>query len=598
MSSQQRQSIRVGGASGFWGESDMAVPQLLAAGDVDYLVFDYLAEITMSIMARARAADSGQGYATDFVTAALKPHLRQIAASGVKVISNAGGVNPQACGAAVRELVRASGLDLSVAVITGDDLTGRLADFAGYTAMDTGAAFPEAAKVASANAYLGAFPIAEALARGADIVITGRCVDSAVTLGACIHAFGWTRDDHDRLAGGSLAGHIIECGPQSTGGNFTDWDSIPDVETIGYPIAEIRADGSFDLTKPAGAGGAVTTATVGEQMLYEIGDPQAYMLPDVVCDFSAVTLTQTGPARVTVAGARGLPAPDAYKVSLTWSDGWRAGALWFFVGEDAAVKARAFGVAGVGRARSKLRAMNAPDFDETLIEVLGDESHYGDFARQQGAREVVLKVAAKHQDARAAGLLLKEITGLALSAPPGLTLFSGGRPKPSPVVRLFSFLVEKRKLPIDLDLDGTHIALGAETGQAFDRAALNRPAAPAAQASGERLVDVPLIRLAQARSGDKGDNANIGVLPRRPEYAAWIWRALTEQVVAERFAHFLKGPVERYHLPGTGSINFLLHQALGGGGVASLRNDPQGKTYAQVLLQTPVAIPASLVEAL
>ncbi|MGB3864715.1 MAG: acyclic terpene utilization AtuA family protein [Xanthobacteraceae bacterium] len=597
MSSQQRQSIRVGGASGFWGESDMAVPQLLAAGNVDYLVFDYLAEITMSIMARARATDPAKGYATDFVTAALKPHLRKIAEAGVKVISNAGGVNPQACGAAVRELVKASGLDLSVAVITGDDLIDRLSDFADCTAMDTGAAFPEPAKVASANAYLGAFPIAEALARGADIVITGRCVDSAVTLGACIHAFGWTRDDYDRLAGGSLAGHIIECGPQSTGGNFTDWQSIADVETIGYPIAEIRADGSFDLTKADGTGGAVTTATVGEQMLYEIGDPQAYMLPDVICDFSAVTLAQTAPTRVRVAGARGRPASDTYKVSLTWSDGWRAGALWFFIGEDAAAKARAFGNAGIGRARAKLRAMNVPDFDDTLVEILGDESHYGDFARPQNAREVVLKVAVKHQDPRAAGLLLKEVTGLALSAPPGLTLFSGGRPKPSPVVRLFSFLADKQKLPIDLDLDGTHNALGAESGRAFDRAALPRPAPPSLPTSSERLIEVPLIRLAQARSGDKGDNANIGVLPRRPEYAAWIWQALTEQVVAERFAHFLKGQVERFYLPGTGSINFLLHHALGGGGVASLRNDPQGKSYAQVLLQTPVAIPASLVEA-
>lgn len=597
MSGQQRQSIRVGGASGFWGESDMAVPQLLAAGNVDYLVFDYLAEITMSIMARARAANPAQGYATDFVTAVLKPHLPKIAKAGVKVISNAGGVNPRACGAAVRELVKALGLDLSVAVITGDDLVDRLADFADCTAMDTGAAFPEATKVASANAYLGGFPIAEALSRGADIVITGRCVDSAVTLGACIHAFGWTRDDCDRLAGGSLAGHIIECGPQATGGNFTDWDSIADIDTIGYPIAEIRADGSFDLTKAEGTGGAVTTATVGEQMLYEIGDPQAYMLPDVVCDFSAVTLAQRGPGRVSVSGARGAPAPDTYKVSLTWGDGWRAGALWFFIGEDAAAKARTFGSAGIARARAKLRAMNAPDFDETLIEVLGDESHYGDFARRQDAREVVLKVAAKHQDAHATGLLLKEVTGLALSAPPGLTLFSGGRPKPSPVVRLFSFLAEKRKLPIELDLDGAHIALATETGRAFDRNALRRPAAPETPASGERLVEVPLIRLAQARSGDKGDNANIGVLPRRPEYAPWIWQALTERVVAERFAHFLKGPVERFYLPGTSAINFLLHHVLGGGGVASLRNDPQGKSYAQVLLQTPVAIPASLVEA-
>jgi Acyclic terpene utilisation family protein AtuA len=597
MKNPAKQSIRVGGASGFWGESDMALPQLLAAGGLDYIVFDYLAEITMSIMARARAADPAQGYASDFVTAALRPCLRQIAASGVKIISNAGGVNPEACGRAVRELVKAAGLQLKVAVVTGDDLMGRLDELAGSKAMDTGAPFPELGKVASVNAYLGAFPIAEALSRGADIVITGRCVDSAVTLAACIHAFGWTRTDWDRLAAGSLAGHILECGPQATGGNFTDWRAVADsIDEIGYPIAEIRADGGFDVTKPEGTGGAVTVATVGEQMLYEIGNPRAYILPDVVCDFSDVRLMQKGPSLVSASGARGRPAPESYKVSLTWNDGWRAGALWFFIGEDAADKARSFGEAAIKRARRKLRSQNAPDFDEVLLEMHGDESHYGAFAQRMRAREVTLKIAAKHQDARAAGLLLRESTGLGLATPPGLAMFAGGRPKPSPVVRLFSFLVDKSRLPISLDLDGENIALGSESGQPFDAAAL-RPVAPPA-VEDEKLVEVPLVKLANARSGDKGDNSNIGVLPRRPEYSPWIWRSLTEAVVAERFAHFLKGRVERFYLPGTGAINYLLHDVLGGGGVASLRNDPQGKSYAQVLLQTPIAVPRSVAEAL
>lgn len=597
MSAADRQFVRIGGASGYWGESDMALPQLLAAGGMDYIVFDYLAEITMSIMARARAADPDQGYAGDFVSAVLKPNLQAIAASGAKLISNAGGVNPQACGAAVRALIEAAGLDLRVAVVSGDDLMPRLGEFSGSLSMDTGAAFPELAKVASANAYLGAFPIAEALRRGADIVITGRCVDSAVTLGACIHAFGWTRDDHDLLAGASLAGHILECGPQATGGNFTDWrEVVSTLGDVGYPIAEVRPDGSFEITKPEGSGGAVTVGTVGEQMLYEIGDPKAYVLPDVVCDFSEVRLEQTGAARVRVSGARGRPATDTYKVSLTWNDGWRAGALWFYVGEEAADKARSFAETAVGRARRKLQTMKAPDFDEVLIEVLGDESHYGSFAQRRDSREVVLKLAAKHQNKLAAGLLLKETTGLGLAAPPGLTGFAGGRPKPSPVVRLFSFLAPKPLLPISLDMDGERIPLGCENGQPFDRASLAREAPPPVQ--GDDLVEVALVRLAQGRSGDKGNNANIGILPRRPEYAPWIWRSLTEEVVAARFAHFLAGPVERFYMPGTGAINFLLRDVLGGGGVASLRNDPQGKTYAQVLLQTPVAVPRSIAEAL
>ncbi|MCG8443818.1 MAG: DUF1446 domain-containing protein [Caulobacterales bacterium] len=597
MTQRLRDAIRIGGASGYWGESDMAVPQFLAEGGLDYIVFDYLAEITMSIMARARANDPAQGYASDFVTSVLAAHLKAIAASGVKIISNAGGVNPEGCGAAVRALVEAAGLDVSVAVVTGDDLMPRLAEFSANTEMFSGAPFPDLDKAASANAYLGAFPIAQALARGADIVITGRCVDSAVTLGACIHAFGWTREDHDRLAGGSLAGHILECGPQATGGVFTDWREVAaGLGEVGYPIAEIRADGSFDVTKPAGSGGAVTVAAVGEQMLYEIGDPRAYILPDVVCDFSEVRIQQTSADRVTVAGARGRPAPDTYKVSLTWNDGWRAGTLLFFVGEEAGDKARSFGEAAVGRARAKLRAMNAPDFGEVLIEVHGDESHYGAFARRADAREVTVKIAAKHADARAAGLLLKEIAGLALAAPPGLTLFAGGRPKPSPIVRLFSFLVPKSALPVRLHLDGEVIALGAEPGAPFDPADIV-PSEPE-PAIGDDLVEAPLIRLAYARSGDKGDKANIGVLPRRPDAAPWIWRSLTEEVIAKRFAHFLKGPVERFHLPGTGAMNILLHDVLGGGGVASLRNDPQGKGYAQILLDQPIAVPKSLAETL
>ncbi len=396
-------SIRIGGASGYWGESDMAVPQLLAAGGLDVIVFDYLAEITMSILARARRKDPAKGYATDFVSEAMQPHLAEIARQGVKIVSNAGGVNPQACAAAVRALIGEQELDLSVAVVLGDDLADRAGELAGETEMFTGDAFPALEALASINAYLGAFPIAAALAEGADIVITGRCVDSAVTLGACIHAFGWARDDWDRLAAGSLAGHILECGPQAAGGNHTDWQSVADsLADVGYPIAEVAADGGFEVTKPAGSGGAVTVGTVGEQMLYEIGDPQAYLLPDVVCDFSNVTLRQAGPDRVRVEGAIGRAAPDRYKVSATYGDGFRAGAVWFFYGEEAGGKARSFAETAIARAQHSLRNRNAPDFDETLVEVIGDESHYGAEAGVAGSREVAVKRGAPAlQDAHA-----------------------------------------------------------------------------------------------------------------------------------------------------------------------------------------------------
>jgi len=602
--SAQDRIIRIGGASGFWGESSLATEQLLGNGSLDYLVYDYLAEITMSIMARARAADPALGYAVDFVTTALRPNLAEIARQGVKVISNAGGVNPGACAAAVRQLVKAAGLDLRVAVVCGDDLLPRAAQLASSNPLEmfSGEPFPPVDRLASINAYLGAFPIAEALDAGADIVITGRVVDSAVTLGACIHAFGWGRSDFDRLAGGSLAGHILECGPQATGGNFTDWElAAAGYADIGYPIAEVAADGSFVCTKPAETGGLVTQHTVGEQMLYEIGDPQAYVLPDVVCDFSGVELEQHAADRVRVSGARGYPPPAEYKVSATWADGFRGGLVWFFCGFEADRKARAFADAALQRARRRLSAAGLPDFTETCVELIGDESSYGDRRAVSGSREVAVKIAGRHPESKALVILVQEITGLALGGPPGLTGFAGGRPKPSPVIRLYSFTRPRDEVPIQIEQDDRSWEHQAPPGAvAFDPEQIVRPPPPEpVDHEGERET-VPLIRLALARSGDKGDKANIGVIARRPEFLPWIWDALTEEAVAGAFAHFLDGraarPVERYFLPGSHAINFLLHGVLGGGGVASLRNDPQGKTYAQLLLDYPVRVPGALVE--
>ncbi|GIS87391.1 MAG: hypothetical protein CM1200mP18_01010 [Gammaproteobacteria bacterium] len=429
----------------------MATPQLLAAGGLDYIVYDYLAEITMSIMARARARDQNRGFATDFVDAVLKPHLADIAAQGVKLISNAGGVNPQACAAAVTHLIDGVGLDLTVAVVTGDDLMADKAVFAqrGFTEMFSDQDFPDPEATASINAYLGAFPIAQALALGADIVITGRCVDSAVTLGACIDAFGWKPDEFNRLAGGSLAGHILECGPQATGGNFTDWHEVAgSLVDIGYPIAEVSADGSFVCTKPENTGGQVTVATVAEQVLYEIGDPQAYVLPDVVCDFSDIQIEQQGPNRVLVRGAVGYTAPAAYKVCATYADGFRGGQLLTFNGFNARSKAGVFADAAIARAKKQIKDQQLGDFTETSIETLGGVpenflgSHVGNY------QEVTLKIAARHPSAVGIGVLLKEITGLGLATPPGLCVFAGGRPKPSPVIRLFSFLLSKQEVSV------------------------------------------------------------------------------------------------------------------------------------------------------
>ena len=595
--------LRIGGASGFWGDAARATPQLLNSDGLDYIVYDYLAEITMSIMARARAKDATRGYALDFVSAAMKPNLGLIAERGIKVVSNAGGVNPTACAQALRAVIQEQGLDLKVACIVGDDLMDSKEQLqaAGVTEMFSGESFPPLDKLQSINAYLGAFPIARALELGADIVVTGRCVDSAVTLGACIHAFGWGRDDVDQLAMGSLAGHILECGPQATGGNFTDWDQVPGMVDMGYPIAEISSDGSFICTKPDNTGGLVNVGTVSEQMLYEIGDPQAYLLPDVVCDFSTASIEQVGDNRVLVSGATGRPAPDTYKVSATYADQFRGGTYMTFYGIDADRKARALGEAVFAAAGNAFKAFDMPAFSETSIEILGTESHYGQFSEVDGSREVVMKIAAKHPDMMGIGIMLKEAVGLGLATPPGLSGFAGSRPSPSPVVRLFSCLIPRSQVRVQILLGEQTIACDEVHGEALDIGNIPRPATPAAE-SYEDMVEVPLIALAWGRSGDKGNKANIGIIARDPQYLPYICNTLTEQLVTDRFAHFLDntevGNVERFTLPGSNAINFLLHDVLGGGGVASIRNDAQGKGYAQLLLSCPVPVPAAIAEKL
>jgi hypothetical protein len=595
--------LRIGGASGFWGDAARATPQLLDSDGLDYIVYDYLAEITMSIMARARSKDETRGYALDFVSAAMQPNLAKIAERGIKVVSNAGGVNPLACAEALRTVIAEQGLGLTVACVVGDDLMTQAPQLAAAAPVEmfSGEAFPATEKLQSINAYLGAFPIAQALELGADIVVTGRCVDSAVTLGACIHAFGWGRDDLNQLAMGSLAGHILECGPQATGGNFTDWDQVPGMANMGYPIAEIAADGSFVCTKPEGTGGLINVGTVSEQMLYEIGDPQAYILPDVVCDFSTATLEQVGDNRVQVAGALGRPAPATYKVSATYADQFRGGTYMTFYGIDADRKARALGEAVFEAARNVFRAFGLADFSETSIELIGAESQFGKFAQLDGSREVAMKLAAKHPDAAGIGILLKEAVGLGLATPPGLSGFAGGRPKPSPVVRLFSFTVAKHQVDVKVLLHAGEHPCDEAYGQALDPASIARPKAPAAAATGGS-VTVPLVALAWGRSGDKGNKANIGIIARQAQYLPYIYQALTEAAVSERFAHFLSdtspGNVERFLLPGSHAINFLLHDVLGGGGVASIRNDPQAKGYAQLLLSCPIPVPAAIAETL
>lgn len=589
--------LRIGCATGFWGDSEAGAAQLVRHGGIDYLVFDFLAEITMSLLARARAKDANAGYAPDFVRI-VASLARELKARGIKVVSNGGGVNPRACGDELSRQLAALGIDLKVAVVEGDDLSSRADDFraASVSEMFSGAAMP--AKFLSVNAYLGAQPIAAALDAGADIVITGRVVDSAVTLGPLVHEFGWAWTDWDKLATGSLAGHVIECGTQATGGIFTDWERVPGWDDMGFPIAECDASGdSFVLTKPPGTGGLVEPACVAEQVLYEIGDPAAYLLPDVICDFRQVTLQQDGPDRVRVGGARGTAAPSSYKVSATFTEGWRLFTTLMIGGADAARKAQRTGEAILKRSERLLAERGVGGFDETSMEMMGAESTYGPHARTASTREVILKIAAKHVAREGLELLAREIAPSATAMAQGITGFAAGRPSPSPVVRLFSFLTDRALVKASISIDGKAVAFEEVFSPVVPASgvedAVSNPAAFPEQGT---RVTVPLLRVAHGRSGDKGDMANIGIVARSDALYAVLQQTLTATMVGEYMAHIAHGKVTRYSLPGFNALNFTLENALGGGGVASLRYDPQGKALAQMLLDIPVSIPANLLE--
>ena len=584
--------LRIGGACAFWGDTNAGVAQLVKDGNVDVLVFDYLAELTMSLLQKARARDPEAGFAGDFITA-VTPLLGEIAEKRIKLLSNAGAMNPQACARALRKAADEAGVSLRIAVVEGDDLMPLRDQIAaaGVVEMFSGQALPE--KITSMNAYLGAMPISAALSRGADVVITGRCVDSALSLGALMHHFGWAPDDYDRLAAGSVVGHILECTTQATGGLFTDWWRVPGWDNMGFPIAECSADGSFFLEKPPGTGGLIEPAVVTEQLLYEIGDPANYLLPDVTCDLTAVRIEQAGENRVRVEGARGRPPTDTYKVSSTWSDGFRLSSSLTIVGDDAARRAERVAQALFTRTRRMIAEAGLGEFTETHAEVLGSEKpSYGTQAAAGGSREVVLRIAARHPSPAALDIVAKEIAPFGVSAAAGTTGFSG-RPKAGPVFRLFSFAWPKAKLPVTISIEGETKAVEIPSGVPMERAVAEGQRYGGFDGAAGDRIKVPLCALAVARSGDKGDISNIAIIARKPQFVAVIGAQLTEAVVAEHFRHLVRGKVTRYDVPGVHAFNYLLEQALGGGGAGSLRNDPLGKTFGQVLLSRQVEIPAA-----
>lgn len=587
-------TIRIGGASAAWGDTIHGMRQLVEAGGLDYIVGDYLAEVTMAILARMRAKSDAAGFIPDWL-ASVKPVLGPIREAGTRLVTNSGGMNPLACRDAFVAMAEDAGLTFRVAAITGDDLLGLEEEIrdSGIAEMFTGAPMPDSFQ--SLNAYLGATAIARALDEGADVVITGRVVDSALVLGPLMHEFGWSPTDYDKLAQGSLAGHVIECGAQGTGGLTTDWELVADGwADMGFPIIDCAADGRFIVSKPAGKGGRITPETVAEQVVYEIGDPAAYCLPDVTCDFRMLSLEQVGPDRVAVSGAKGrAPGPD-YKVCGTWRDGFRLISTYMIAGGAAAARGRRMAEALIERTSRLIAEKGFPPWTDSSIEVIGADDSYGPARRNDAAREVLVKIGLRHPDARALDIFAREFASPGVSTAQGITGAFAGRPKPAPVLRVHSFLWPKSETAVRLHFEGGETGVDIPAGSKPSPAA--EVAAPRPDPAKPGDPAIALRTLAVGRSGDKGDDANIGLIARHPDFLPRILGEVTEAAVAGWFAHFLQGEVRRYVLPGFSGVNFLLTRVLNGGGSASLRYDPQAKTYAQILLDMPVRVPPEWLE--
>jgi acyclic terpene utilization AtuA family protein len=590
-----RGALRIANASGYWGDDPEALARQVRGGAIDYVTLDFLAEITMVILERQRERNAELGYAYDFVRM-LEPVLPEIVERGIRVVANAGGVNVPACAARIAAACAARRLAPSLAAVHGDDLMPRLDELVAagvpMTHMDDGRLLRDVRdRVVAANAYLGAWPIAEALGDGAQIVVTGRVTDAALTLGPLVHELGWAWDDWDRLAGGIVAGHVLECGAQATGGNVTDWQRVPPLD-VGYPIAEVAADGTFEVTKHAGTGGRVSRGTVTEQLLYEIGDPSAYLTPDVSTDFRGLDVVAAGPDRVRVRGAHGTPPPDSLKVTIVYKDGWRATGFALISGPDAVAKAE--------RMAEMLWHRLGSDFVERRAELVGYRTCWGRGAPDVEPNEGIFRVAVRDHDRKKVERFSLAMMGFALQGPPGLGVF-GGRPEVQEAYGYWPTLVPRELVRPRLEvLRGEERRVRELAPVAPSAGRTGSPAAataPPPAVPGGPTRRVPLRRIAYARSGDKGNHANVGVAARSPAAYAFLREALPASAVRARFADLVTGDVERFELPALRAFNFLLRHALGGGGTLSLRVDHQGKTLGQGLLGLELDVPDGVLAA-
>ncbi|MCB9227977.1 MAG: DUF1446 domain-containing protein [Deltaproteobacteria bacterium] len=600
-----QKSLRIGNAGGYWGDDPGALKRQIDGGDLDYITMDFLAEVTMSIMRKQMAKDPESGYAKDFISM-LKGVLPDLLQKKIRLITNAGGMNPRACARAVRRQAEELGLSPRIAVVCGDDILGDVDTLeeqgADFSNMETQQPFSLVRdRLEAANVYFGVVPVLAALRRWQpDILITGRVTDTGITLAPMMYEWGWSLTDYDKLAAGIVAGHMLECGSQITGGNFSDWKKVPDFKEIGYPIVEMYDDGTFFITKHANTGGLVTVDTVREQVFYEMGNPAAYLSPDVVADFRSIFLEQAAKDRVRVSRIRGYAPTSHYKVSMAYRDGFKSSGLILISGPEARSKAETF--AGIFWERCP------GQFKETLTEYLGWNACHRSLGLKEDGNEIVLKLAVRSDDADQVRGFAKLIPSLILSGPPGVAVL-GGVPAPQSVISYWPALIPKQLICPQIallegdqlteaeDAPGTVSALWAPSEDQQIQVAREVLSSPENLFSGQSQSGTfALSELALARSGDKGDSVNIGVLARSDAAWEFLKEYLTAQRVKDWFQELCYGQVTRYTLEGLKGLNFILEAALGGGGSCTLRSDAQGKTFSQALLRQKVPVPEQVMK--
>ncbi len=587
---QARRPARIGNCSGFYGDRASAMADMASAGGIDVLTGDYLAEVTMLILGKARAKDPTKGYAASFLHH-LDAALEHLVANRIRLVVNAGGLNPAGLATATRELAARRGYELRVAHIDGDDVFDRLDALpqAGHALRHLTGGEPLSSwphRPLTANAYLGGFGIARALEHGADIVITGRVADASLVVGAAAWWWGWTADDHDALAGAVCAGHVIECGAQATGGNFSGFRNVADLDDPGFPIAAIAADGSSVITKHPGTGGAVTEDTVKAQLLYEIGEP-AYLNPDVVARLDTAEVTDLGDDRVEIRGVHGSAPPPTTKVAITAVGGWQNSMLLALTGPDVDAKA-----ALVDRSVRRYVA-SVEGIDAIAVQRIGRAQN--DPVTQNAGTEL-LRIAVQGTEAAAGRIFSSRLVELALSSYPGL--YSLDPPQPGSAFGVYwPALLDQTTLDHTVHHhDGTTDVI-ATTPEARTASASPVPATPTARpAWTDEHVEVALSDIVHARSGDKGGDANVGVWVRDRHAWPWLESTLTVDELRRLLPETCELPVERYELPNLGAVNFVIRGLLGTGATSTLRLDAQAKALGEWLLARTVKIPRVLVE--